>query len=390
MKIFAKQDFLDLTKIESNPVISIFLPTSRQSSDGYREDMIQLKNQLKEIKSKLQEIWNMEKKQIDKLLNPAHELLDNFEFWQHNSDMLTLYIYEDEMKSIRLPLSLEKASHFIGERPLTFPLIPAINGNGQFYILLLNLDKIHLYCATRDVIQEIILDSEEVALSYTAEEEIDENQAHLQGKGGVGNAGAMFHGHAGGSDEEKKVTILNYFHRMSSMLEPKLNQNPLPLFLAGVDYLIPLYRQASNYGNLQEGHISGSFSPKDQMEIHQNAWELASDLFRKDEDKRFQEFEAKKAERLAIDNDPDTLIKMALTGAVDTLFVNPNHKHLWGKFSPQDHKTTLFDTQKKGAHCLFDLASQKVIETGGKVFHAVPEDFPENQYIKGILRYPAN
>lgn len=389
MKIFAKQDFLDLTKIASDPVISIFLPTSRQSSDGYREDMIQLKNQLKEIKSKLQENWEMDKKSIDKLLNPATELLDNFEFWQHNSDMLALYIYDDEMKSVRLPLSLENASHFIGQRPMTFPLVPAINGNGQFYILLLNLDQIHLYGATRDVIQEIMLDPEEVALSFTTEEEIAENQAQLQGQGGVGNAGAMFHGHSGGSDEEKKVTILNYFHRMSSMLEPKLNKNPLPLFLAGVDYLIPLYRQASNYGNLQEGHISGSFSPKDQLKIHQKAWELARDLFRKDEDKRFQEFEAKKAEGLAIDDDPETLIKMALTGAVDTLFINPNHEHLWGKFSPQDYDITRTEKQEKGAHCLFDLASQKVIETGGKVFHAAPSELPEGQYIKGILRYPA-
>jgi hypothetical protein len=30
------------------------------------------------------------------------------------------------------------------------------------------------------------------------------------------------------------------------------------------------------------------------------------------------------------------IIKAALTGAVDTLLVNKNHEHLWGKYDPDN------------------------------------------------------
>ncbi|MGM0946527.1 MAG: hypothetical protein ACQEW9_15200 [Bacteroidota bacterium] len=388
MKIFNKQDYLDHSKIESDPVVSIFLPTSRKSTDAYKEDILEFKNQIKEIKKALQDDWNMESQSIEKFLIPAENLINEFKFWQNNSDLLAIYLHNGQADVVKLPIHIEKSFHFIGQRAMTFPLIPAINGNGHFYVLLLNLDKIHLYEATRDVIQEIILDPEEVALSFTTEENLAENQAQLHGQGGVGNAGAMFHGHDGGSDEDKKVKILNYFHRMSSMLEPKLKENPLPLFLAGVDYLIPLYRQASKYGNLQDVHVSGAFSNKDQLDIHQKAWSLAGEFFSKEQQRRTEEFENKKATGLTIENDPVALIKMALIGGVETLFVDPNHDHIWGKFSAQDFQVELSDQPKKGMHCLIDSAASKVIETGGKVYLVSPEDLPKNQSLKGILRYP--
>ncbi|MBY5952769.1 MAG: hypothetical protein NXH89_14785 [Cyclobacteriaceae bacterium] len=388
MKIFDKHDFLRITKIQSNPVVSIFIPTKRKSTNAYKEDILELKNQIKDIKTKLEDSWELDRREIERLMKPAAELLDDFEFWQNNSDLLALFLHDEQLDIVKLPLFIEKSSHFIGNRPFTLPLIPAINHNGHFYILLLNLEKILLYEATRDVIQEIILDPEEVALSFTTEESLVENKSQLHGQGGVGNAGAMFHGHDEGSDEAKKTKILNYFHRMSSMLEPKLNKNPLPLFLAGVDYLIPLYRKASKYNFLQNGHVSGAFSAKDERTLHQKAWELAEPYFSEAQKKLEAEYSDKKAANQTIDNDPVSLIKKAMTGGVETLFIDFNHTHLWGKYNADDHKVELFDEPEKGSHCLIDLAATKVIQSGGKAFLVTSENLPKNQSIKGILRYP--
>ena len=43
MKIFEKNDFLTITKIQSDPVISIYVKTSRKSTNAYKEDILELK-----------------------------------------------------------------------------------------------------------------------------------------------------------------------------------------------------------------------------------------------------------------------------------------------------------------------------------------------------------
>ena len=279
MKIFDRKKLVELSKRSSRPYISLFIPSSRQSTDGYKQDKIHLKNQLAAAEKELREEYGLTPEEINRLLQPASELLDDKEFWKYNSDMLALYLADGQMELYQIPIAIEDSEHFIGTKPFTLPLLPEITDNGHYYFLVLNLNRIRLYEATRNVIQEVILDPEEVAVSFTAEEEDFEKQQYLQGQGGVGDAGAMYHGHGEGSDEEKKKTILDYFNRMNNMLEPILNKNPLPLYLAGVDYLIPLYREASNYNKLQDGYIPGSFSEKDMGLLHQESWKLASDHF---------------------------------------------------------------------------------------------------------------
>lgn len=389
MKIFNKEDFIKLSGKTADPMISIYSPTSRQSSSGYKQDMTHFKNQLSEIKKSLENDYEMPNSKITKLLDPAQELLDNFGFWQNNSDMLACFLSEESgIEIFKLPIETTESSHFIGKKPLLLPMIPELNDDGHYYLLLLNLGRIRLYEATRSVIQEIILDEEEVAISFTAEEEEDENQDQLHGQGGIGNAGTMYHGHDGGSDEVKKVTILNYFHRMTNMLEPLLYKNPLPLYLAGVNYLIPIFRQASKYNHLMEGHVSGAFQEKDMMTLHQKSWEIVEPYFLKERTKRKENFQAKKAEGLAVSNDNMKIIKAALTGAVDTLLVKKNHEHLWGKYDSDTHQINLNDEQENGYHCLIDEAAAKVIEYKGKVYLTEPEDMPEDNLIAATMRYP--
>lgn len=389
MKIFNKEDYIKLSGKTADPMISIYSPTSRQSSSGYKQDMTHFKNQLSEIKKSLENDYKMSNSKITKLLDPAHELLDNFRFWQNNSDMLACFLSEEGgIELFKLPIETTGSSHFIGKKPLLLPMIPELNDDGHYYLLLLNLDRIRLYEATRSVIQEIILDEEEVAVSFTTEEDEDENQDQLHGQGGIGNAGAMYHGHDGGSDEVKKVTILNYFHRMTNMLEPLLYKNPLPLYLAGVDYLIPIFKKASKYNHLMEGHVSGAFQENDMMTLHQKSWEIAEPHFLKERTKRKENFQAKKAEGLAVSNDNMKIIKASLTGAVDTLLVNKNHEHLWGKYDPNSHQLHLSDQLENGSHCLIDEAAAKVIEYKGKVYMTDPEDMPEDNLIAATMRYP--
>ncbi|KPQ05972.1 MAG: hypothetical protein HLUCCX10_17890 [Algoriphagus marincola HL-49] len=62
MKIFEKNDFLTITKIQSDPVISIYVKTSRKSTNAYKEDILELKNQIKDIKTNLENSWELDRR----------------------------------------------------------------------------------------------------------------------------------------------------------------------------------------------------------------------------------------------------------------------------------------------------------------------------------------
>ncbi len=388
MKIFDQKQFLELSNKRGEPFISIYIPSSRISTDGYQADKTHLKNQLAKAEKLLREDYSWQDQDIGELLSPAKSLLDDYEFWKHNSDMLACFLYDGEMELLQLPVQINESICFIGNKPYLLPLIPELNDDGHYYLLLLNLERIRLFGATRNTIQEIELDPEEVAVSFTAEEEEDENQESLQGQGNVGNARAMYHGHGKGSDEEKKITIQNYFHRMTNMLEPILYRNPLPLFIAGVEYLGPLFLQASKYNHLMKGQVTGSFTEKDMQELHKKSWDIAEPYFLQERISRNENFSNKEAYNLAIGNDRKKLIKAAMTGLVETLMVNKDHEHIWGNYDAETHELHLSDKQEKGIHCLVDEAAVKVKENGGKVYLVEPSYMPgTDDILVGTLRY---
>lgn len=59
--------------------------------------------------------------------------------------------------------------------------------------------------------------------------------------GGGGGRPAIFHSH--GSEEDLKEDILRYFRQIDRGVEELLKGQRAPLVLAGVDYLLPIYRE---------------------------------------------------------------------------------------------------------------------------------------------------
>lgn len=376
------REFRELANSSGDRVISIYIPTSKQSTDGYQADKIHLKNELKDIVKES----DMDVEEVKKLVKPAQDLLDNYDFWKHNSDMLALFLIDGEMEFYRLPVKIEKSRHFIGKKPYLLPLVPELTKDGNFYLLFLDLNRIRLYQGSRNSIKEIELDPEEIAVSFREEEELDEKIEHLQGQGGVGQAGVMYHGHGGGTDEERKVIIQNYFHRMTNMLEPKLNENPLPLYLAGEASLMPLFHEASKYTHLKKGHLP-NITGLAERELRQKAWELARKEFEKEWQTRKSDVEFKLSRNLAIVDDNEKLIKASVTGIVDTLWVQSDHPYLWGIYNEEDFSIHLDQGPTGSNHCLIDMAAVKVLESGGKVYLEDPDEMPGDGLIVGTLRY---
>lgn len=76
------------------------------------------------------------------------------------------------------------------------------------------------------------------------------------GKGGTGSAN--FHGHAPGQlDEKQNLSI--YFQEVDrTLFSEVLHDKNVPLVLAGVEYLIPIYKDVSKYNFIADGAITGN------------------------------------------------------------------------------------------------------------------------------------
>src|SRR5690554_863575 len=267
MKTLNEDQFKELSNKTGNLVISIYSPTSKQSTDNYQADKTHFKNKLREIGKELETVQNLEEIEIKKALGPAYGLLDNLDFWQNNDRMLATFIIDGEIEQYRLPKYLDKPIHLVGKRPFLLPMVSELNNDGNFYLLHLDTERIQLFEGSRNIFKEVELDGEEIPLSYAEEEEAnDEFQGIRKRQGSVGSGGD-FTAHGEGPGEERKQLVQNYIHRMANKLDKKLNQNSLPLYLAGLDYLIPMFRQASKYPLLQKDYM-GRLNGKARQDIH--------------------------------------------------------------------------------------------------------------------------
>jgi hypothetical protein len=77
-----------------------------------------------------------------------------------------------------------------------------------------------------------------------------------------------------------------------------------------------------------------------------------------------------------------------MTGGVETLMINSEHEHIWGKYDADTHEIHFSDKKEKDNHCLVDEAAVKVKADGGKVYLVESAYMPgKDDVIVGILRY---
>ena len=94
-----------------------------------------------------------------------------------------------------------------------------------------------------------------------------------------GRGPATFHGQGGGSDENEKNELLRYFRLVSDGLTEFLEEDGVPLVLAGVEYLLPIYKEANTYPNLMDTVITGNPDLLSADKLHKSAWDIVSPRF---------------------------------------------------------------------------------------------------------------
>lgn len=363
------------TQTPDKNCVSIFMPTYRMTEDQI-QNPTRFKNMLRQAQDQMVEAGIRTPDAVE-ILQPGYDLLDDHAFWNHPMDGLAAFLAKDVFHRFRVPIQLEERL-VINSRFHVRPLLPLMH-EARFYILSLSQNNIKLYQATQYTIQEMTLadipTSRAEALWYVQRER--ELQRHGTGQAGI---------YSDYSQEYHKTDILEFFRQVDNGLHDLMHNENVPLLLAGVEYLHPIYREANTYPHLiTDVGLHGNFDRTSPQEIHQKAWELVEPYFVKSHQEAVNEFYSY-AHNDKSSTNLEEIVPAAYHGRVHTLLVGRG-QHYWGSFDPSTFAVQIQKEQQAGSEDLLDLAATQTLLQGGRVFFMDADTIPEKAPAAAILRY---
>lgn len=381
MDLLTKDDLAALLTQSEAPCVSLFMPTHRVGEET-RQDPIRFKNLLGQAEEQLIGL-GLRSPEARELLEPAQALLDNSAFWRYMSDGLALFAAPETFRTFRLPLELRELV-MVADRFRIKPLLPLFAGDGHFFVLALSQSLIRLLEATHYSVDEIDLKTVASGIDETLFDDIEkELQFQTSSSGRRGDRAALFHGHDPADDEKDR--ILRYFHKVDDGLRQVLRDEQSPLVLAGVDYLLPLYKEANNYPHVVDEGITGSPEEMSAEDLHQSAWSIVEPHFAQAQREAQAQYAQMAGTGLTSDR-IEEVVPAAHHGRVSILWVALGAQ-VWGHFDAKAGSAHLHDEPERSSEDLLDLAALQTLLKGGTVYAVEPETVPGDALVAALFRY---
>jgi hypothetical protein len=384
MTTISKEALMELSRFHNTSCISIYIPAHRSGKETLSgHDAINLKNQLKEIKNKLQE-QGMLAGQIEKLVNPIMELVGNNDFWRHQSEGLALFLAENIFEKYVVPVSFREFNYLSSEFYLT-PILPIFNDDGMFYLLTLKKDEIKFYeCSKYSITELDIEDAVPSRLEDSVGYDYDQKQQNRTQLGA--KAPGSFHGNGENGSGEKNE-LRNFFREIDKGIMSRLrNQQEPPLVICCLDYYFPIYKEVNSHRNLYPQHISCNPADHDIASLHVKATELLEPYFNKSlvekKEKYLIAYDKGKASR-----DINEIVRAAVSGRIDTIFIEKS-SDVFGIYDISTGETIINESHDLANVSLMNLSAKRTFEQGGMVYLLDRIDMPDGSVdVNALLRY---
>lgn len=378
--MITKDKFNELAALRGEPCVSMYIPTYRAGRS--EEDRIRFKNAVTEAQQQLIRS-GMEKAEAHRFLTQAYDLLEDTEFFSHLSDGLAVFISPKGYEQLIVPVHVNPFV-WVSDRFYLRPVLPALTGRHRFFILALSQNEVRFfegnkYSITPVIIEDLVPEDMEAALEAYVEE------ASLQGHSARPNRQTpIFHGHGLGKDHKLKQ-LRDYFRQIDQGLMEMLHDERAPMVLAGVDYLIPVYKEVSKYLNIAAIHIGGNPENDDAILLHEKAWAIIDEFNQKQMDDYRENFGGLLSKGKA-STELSTIVRAAEAGKVETLFVDKDEQR-WGRFYSKQQTVEQLSANDPGAVDLLEEAALATYLNGGTVYNNPSEELPVDAPVSATFRY---
>ena len=336
----------------------------------------------KEIETKLSD-RDIPSEQGEQFLDSVETFLESGRL-PSDSDGMALFSKQDDTQVHFLPHSFAERV-MIDNQFYIKPLLPLLAEDKDFYLLTLSQNEVRLYQANQAKIEDITPSGLPQGLAEAMEYEDPEKrqQFHTSTDSPLAPADqpASFHTHH--PDEDKKSRLRRFFQQVDASVTDQLPADDLPLILAGVDYLLPIYREANSYGTLLDEAIEGNPEKLGTHELQTKGWKIVRRYFAQGCQAALERFNTLRgSDRTS--TDLEEIVAAAHYGRIDTLFAAEDQEQ-WGTFNEQTGKTQTDSAQ----HELTNLASRHTLLNNGTAYVLPATDMPEEAPLAAIFRYTA-
>ncbi|MCA8999694.1 MAG: hypothetical protein KDA80_22045 [Planctomycetaceae bacterium] len=263
---FTRDDLLQLAETPG-PVATILLPMVESGPD-VRQNHLKFKNALKSLQ---QQSGEDDSANWPSQISQLEPLIDNDDFWQHQSPGLACFLMNDEVKAYRLTTS-PMETVFSGDAPGLAPLVSEIDGKQQFFVIAVSENNTRLLKCFGTQVEQV--------KPKGLPESLDEIRPGETGKGfglhsfrpadGMGDR-ATPHGHERADEEEM---VRRYFRAIDVAISEEISNRETTVVFAGVEELFPFYKEVSELKSLYPEPLTGNFEHSSDQEIRDAAKEL--------------------------------------------------------------------------------------------------------------------
>ncbi len=380
------EELKGIAQAEGEYSVSIFMPTHRMGNQT-QQDPIRFGNLLRELELRLLEMKR--RPNVEAFLERAKQLLDDGEFWRFQQEGLAVYFNQNEFHAYPLPYAVEERL-VLGDRFFLLPVLPLFTGNGHFFVLAVSQNQARLFEATRNSVSEVALRGLPQSMDDVHGDR--ENQRNLQGRTSGGGA-YMVHGHGGGGEVER-MRIAQYLNELDKGLQPLLRPAGVPLVIAAVELLRPIYHEVTNYSNVVEKGPDGNPELLRADEVHAEAWPFVEEYFRAEIEQAIERYGTLAAQERG-SNMFEPIVAAAYTGRVDTLLLR-RELELWGLYDAATNSVRRLGDGSAPAHNdpgaehaleLASFAAGQTLLNGGVVYMLGADELPAGVEALAIYRY---
>jgi hypothetical protein len=379
------QFHLPLYRNEGPESISIYLPVGKDFGETEKV-LIRLKTASKKIEEQLLSA-GLGTRKVQNVLGEIKRIIEGVDLARYQPGGLAFFMAGDFHLTIQLPVQFDTLVTVRNGFELR-PIFNVFQNNREYYIVVLSQENARLFKADKFAIEEIPLSSDTpTSLEEAMRHDDPEKQLQHQTVSGVsGGANPIFHGHS--EKDNKNNNLKRFFGLFDDGVREAIEQNELPVVLAGLDMYQPIYSQKSGLNNILPSGVERNVDSLSPKEIQKLAWEVVnSELASLDEVALETYHNLLKDQRTTCN-----LSRIALAsanGKVNTLIAKKTGT-AWGIVNPEENSVQIRLAGDRQPHDveLVNSCIKQTILNGGQVYVLEPGRMPvEDTPVCAILRY---
>ena len=238
--------------------LTIYAPYIASNSNN-NPNRIQLKDTLQEAR-RLLDARKLKPRLINRIIKPISQLIDSDEFRIRYPHSLAIFACRDFSAYYHLPPDNIK------------PLVAVSRGfrlqqaaqleckNFNYYVLMLSYNGASLFRGDHYSLHRLKFEKvpQTMLQALNIDEFPNERQLHVVGPLANGRSSKHYHGQYN-ETQTNKLMLAGFFRGVDKKIGHHIKFKDRPLILAGVDYLLPIYRQVNTYAHLYKSALVGNF-----------------------------------------------------------------------------------------------------------------------------------